>query len=155
MVACRSDSEFLCCQISDGFSVHRVVYRSGRGDHADAFRLIFVKSFGSNGFNFADNEVGMVLFDDAIQCFSIEHGEHLIFIGHLHCGRTAVGVASHDILSQTLGGDRKLFPEFTRSEEQNLFHAFHFAHSTRSAGTLRADHLNSKATSQSRFRNKL
>ena len=54
-----------------------------------------------------------MLANDGGKGVSIEHGEDLFLVGHLHGWRVIILVASYDILSGTLRGDSKLLAQFS------------------------------------------
>ena len=84
----------------------------GRRHHLNALLLVVVKSLGADGLHLGDDEVGLMFGHNRIEGLSVEHGNDFVLVGHLHGGRTGIGVDGDDVLSEPLQGDDHFFAQF-------------------------------------------
>jgi hypothetical protein len=79
----------------------------------DTLLLIRIETFCANGFDLRNDDVRMVFGDYTIQFGSVEHIDHLPFIGYLLCGSVIVGIYRDHILTKAFYGDDKFFTQFS------------------------------------------
>lgn len=106
-------AEFFRGHASNPFAIHGELGGAGGGDDgSEAFAFEFGKGVGGDGFDFGDDEVWLLEFDDFSQGFTIEHGKNVRAVRYLHGGGVGVSVAGDDFDSVTLEFDDDLFAEF-------------------------------------------
>ena len=79
----------------------------------DALLLEVEQTLGAYGFYLRDDDIRLMLVDDGGERITVEHGKNFTFIGYLHGRGIIIAVTSNDILSGTLGRNRKLTAQFT------------------------------------------
>ena len=108
-----TQSELPCRQVTDGTTVHRIVHGTCGRHHLDTLLLKLKESLRTDGLNLRHDDVGLVFFHHCLQCITVEHGEHLTLISHLHGRGMVVTVTGNYILSGTLGRNHELFTQFS------------------------------------------
>ena len=112
-ILCRAQSKLTGSKVTDGPAVHGVVDGLCARHHLYALFLEIEEALGAYGLYFWDDYVGAVFPDHCLKRISIEHGEHLSLVSHLHSWSIIITVASHDILSGALCCNNKFTAQLT------------------------------------------
>ena len=77
-----------------------------------------IQTFGTDCFDFRNDDVRMIFFNHLIQSISIQHTEHFARIGNLHGRSIRIRITRNYILSQTLSSNHKLFSQFAGTQQK-------------------------------------
>ena len=110
-----AQAQFLGCEVADGLAVHGEVDGACARHYLNAFLLEVEKTLSAYSLDFGHDDVGSVTLNNFSQGVAVEHVEHFVLVGNLHCRCVLILVACNDILSCTLGGDDKFLAQFART----------------------------------------
>ena len=102
-------AEFFGGKVTDRLTVHREVDGTGTGHYLDSFFFKVIETLCADGFYLRNDDVRMMFFDNAFQCFTVQHVEDFKFIGNLHSRCSGIRITSNDVLPLALCRDHKLF----------------------------------------------
>ncbi len=81
-----------------------------------AFGLVVVETVGPYALHLRHNAFRAVLHHRGVQSTAVQHVEDFKIVRHLHGWCSLVGIAGHDIGSQTFQRYDEFFSELTRTE---------------------------------------
>ena len=102
-------AEFFGGKVTDRLTVHREVDGTGTGHYLNSFFFKVIETLCADGFYLRNDDVRMMFFYNAFQCFTVQHVEDFKFIGNLHSRCSGIRITSNDVLPLALCRDHKLF----------------------------------------------
>ncbi len=87
--------------------------------------------FGTDRFDFGDDQIGPVLFRCRAQGCAVQHREHLAPIRQLHRRGVVIAVTGDHPRAEALGGNHEFAAQLARTEQQdggNVAHAGGITH---------------------------
>ena len=99
-------------EAADPLPVHGELGGAGVGHDPDPFLLKLRQGIGGDGFNLGDDKVGLDLGHQGAQGGTIEHIQHVGFVGNLHGGSIGVAVGGDHFYAKALQLDGDFLAEF-------------------------------------------